>query len=82
MGGQVGLVHVTVLGDRLAACLAGVLLGGGACAWGWGCSRVVRPHPFVFLGWGACARDRAEGGRERVWLVACGLRPPGRPGGA
>ena len=63
MGGQVRLVHVTVLGDWLAACLAarfasvavpargvGVALGSGG------------PTLFVFLGWGACARDRAEGG--------------------
>ena len=70
MGGQVRLVHVTVLGDWLAACLAfcwvavpargvGVALGSGG------------PTLFVFLGWGACARDRAEGGR--VACLACGL---------
>ena len=29
------------------------------------------PPLFVFLGWGACARDRAEGGR--VACLACGL---------
>ena len=29
------------------------------------------PTLFVFLGWGACARDRAEGGR--VACLACGL---------
>ena len=81
MGGQVRLVHVTVLGDWLAACLAarfasvavpargvGVALGSGG------------PTLFVFLGWGACARDWAEGGCVAVWLVACGLRPLGAPG--
>ena len=81
MGGQVRLVHVTVLGDWLAACLAarfasvavpargvGVALGSGG------------PTLFVFLGWGACARDRAEGGR--VACLACGLwaASAGRPG--
>ena len=51
MGGQVGLVHVTVLGDWLAACLAasargaGILLPGG-----------VRPH-LSTLSHACCAAD-------------------------
>ena len=82
MGGQVRLVHVTVLGDWLAACLAvrfasvavpargvGVALGSGG------------PTLFVFLGVGVpVCPCLAEGGCVAVWLVACGLRPPGRPG--
>lgn len=81
MGGQVRLVHVTVLGDWLPACLA-FCFGGGERAWGWGCSRVgAAPPLFVFLGWGACARDRAEGGRVSVsglWPVGCArLGAPG-----
>lgn len=84
MGGQVGVVHVTVLGDRLAACLAarfasvavpargvGVALGSGG----------PTPLFFVFLGWGACARDRAEGGRARVSGVGVWAAPAWTLGG-
>ena len=39
------------------------------------------PPLFVFLGVGAPARVIGRrAGVWRVWLVACGLRPPGRPG--
>ena len=41
------------------------------------------PTFFVFLGVGVpVCPCLAEGGCVAVWLVACGLRPPGRPGGA
>ena len=76
MGGQVGVVHVTVLGDWLAACLAARFASVAASARGVGVALGSGgPAPFfVFLGWGACARDRAEGGRVRVsglWPVGC-----------
>lgn len=81
MGGQVRIVHVTVLGvigcppvwrfagwRRLRVGL-GLLSGRGG------------PTFFVFLGVGVpVCPCLAEGGCVAVWLVACGLRPPGRLG--
>jgi hypothetical protein len=83
VGGQVGLVHVTVLGDWLAACLAarfasvavpargvGVALGSGG------------PTLFCFLGVAVPARVIGRGGR--VACLACGLwaAPAWAPRGA
>ena len=84
MGGQVRLVHVTVLGDWLAACLAARFASVAASARGVGVALGSGgPTLFVFLGVGAPARVIGRRvGVWRVWLVACGLRPPGRPGGA
>ena len=67
MGGQVWVVHVAVLGDWLAACLAARFASVAASARGVGVALGSGgPTLFVFLRWGACARVRAEGGRARV----------------
>lgn len=78
MGGQVWVVHVTVLGDRLAACLDGVLLRWRRLRVGLGLLSGRAAPPFLFSWGGVPAWRDAKGAGVAAWLVACGLRPPGR----
>ena len=73
MGGQVWVVHVTVLGDRLAACLDGVLLRWRRLRVGLGLLSGRAAPPFLFS-WGGVPAWRDAKGRvwpPGLWPVGC-----------